>query len=52
MLTPQAQEVAERLRAYVEEVAGWREEQDPGTPEWHTLCTIADDVDLLLSYLT
>lgn len=30
------------LLALAREVDEWREEQDPGTPEWHTLCEMSD----------
>ncbi|MFF3249713.1 hypothetical protein ACFYWP_01585 [Actinacidiphila glaucinigra] len=36
------------LQALVREVQEWRTEQDPGTPEWHTLCELADQVEGLL----
>lgn len=39
------------LRDLVAEVQAWREDQDPGTPEWHTLCELADQVEGLLAAL-
>jgi hypothetical protein len=40
-----------QLQALVREVEGWREEQDPGTPEWHTLVELAEQVQGLLTAL-
>jgi hypothetical protein len=37
-----------KLRDLVKEVQEWREEQDPGTPEWLTLCELAEQVEGLL----
>ncbi|QPB09898.1 hypothetical protein KGG73_gp64 [Streptomyces phage Sentinel] len=39
------------LQALVREVRAWREEQDPGTPEWHTLVELAEQVEGLLTAL-
>ncbi len=40
-----------QLQAMVREVQAWREEQDPGTPEWHTLVELAEQVEGLLTAL-
>ncbi|QBI99437.1 hypothetical protein SEA_CAELUM_77 [Streptomyces phage Caelum] len=40
-----------QLQAMVREVQAWREEQDPGTPEWHTLVELAERVEGLLTAL-
>lgn len=37
-----------KLRDLVAEVQEWRAEKDPGTPEWHTLCELAEQVEGLL----
>ncbi|MFH8414379.1 hypothetical protein [Streptomyces collinus] len=37
-----------KLRDLVKEVDEWRDEQDPGTPEWHTLVELAEQVEGLL----
>jgi hypothetical protein len=39
------------LQALVREVQAWREEQDPGTPEWLTLVELAEQVEGLLTAL-
>ncbi|MGW0861277.1 hypothetical protein [Streptomyces sp. NPDC002611] len=39
------------LQALVREVQEWRKGQDPGTPEWHTLCELADQVEGLITAL-
>jgi hypothetical protein len=40
-----------QLQAMVREVRAWREEQDPGTPEWLTLVELAEQVEGLLTAL-
>jgi hypothetical protein len=40
-----------QLQAMVREVQAWREEQDPGTPEWLTLVELAEQVEGLLTAL-
>lgn len=40
-----------KLQALVKEVGQWREEQDPGTAEWHTLVELAEQVEGLLAAL-
>ncbi|MFJ3775246.1 hypothetical protein ACIPX0_26485 [Streptomyces sp. NPDC090075] len=45
------QERTTSLQALVREVQEWREEQDPGTAEWHTLCELADQVEGLITAL-
>ncbi|MGM9381092.1 hypothetical protein [Streptomyces antibioticus] len=34
-----------KLQALVREVQEWRNEQDPGTPEWNTLVELAEQVE-------
>ncbi|MFD7259340.1 hypothetical protein [Streptomyces sp. NPDC059874] len=38
------QEKVRGLLQTVREVDEWREEYDPATPEWHTLCDLSDRV--------
>ncbi|MFE3589430.1 hypothetical protein ACFXOY_18170 [Streptomyces niveus] len=40
-----------KLQALVREVEEWREEHDPGTPEWCTLIELAEQVEGLLTAL-
>jgi hypothetical protein len=40
-----------QLQAMVREVQAWRQEQDPGTPEWLTLVELAEQVEGLLTAL-
>lgn len=40
-----------QLQALVREVQAWREEHDPGTPEWLTLVELAEQVEGLLTAL-
>jgi hypothetical protein len=48
---PNIQERTTSLQALVRGVQEWRKEQDPGTPEWHTLCELADQVEGLITAL-
>lgn len=42
------QEKVRDLLKTVREVGEWRDEYDPGTPEWHTLCDLSDGVSGLI----
>ncbi|WP_031513662.1 hypothetical protein [Streptomyces sp. NRRL F-5123] len=47
-MSAEIRERTTKLQALVKEVQEWRTEQDPGTPEWLTLCELADQVEGLL----
>jgi len=47
-VSAQIREHTTTLQALVNEVKEWRTEQDSGSPEWQTLCTLADEVESLL----
>ncbi|MEU9605437.1 hypothetical protein [Streptomyces sp. NPDC048057] len=42
---------ATEVQALVHKVQEWRTEQDPGTPEWLTLCELADQAEGLIAAL-
>ncbi|MGW1259694.1 hypothetical protein ACWD5Q_32085 [Streptomyces sp. NPDC002513] len=44
-------DIKKKARAVLEitrQVEAWREDYDPGTDEWHTLCTLADAAETLV----
>lgn len=47
-MSKEIRERTTKLRDLVKEVREWREEQDPGTPEWLTLVELAEQVEGLL----
>jgi len=50
-MSAEIRERATSLQALVKEVREWRKEHDPGTPEWHTLVELAEQVEGLLTAL-
>ncbi|WJN62609.1 hypothetical protein [Streptomyces phage phiScoe1] len=50
-MSKEIRERTTKLQALVKEVGEWRTEQDPGTPEWHTLVELADQVEGLIAAL-